>query len=372
MEVALNQRVPLRQQLSFVYGTGTAVGLYLALIHLYIWRSWRPFLVFLIGAFVFSTAALGLWRWVFPRFERITTGITQVAGHVIICLITFGLLSLVITEIEAWFREGSSVLHPYQGGDRTITIPAAAIRWAPVAYALIPLAPTALLVVVGYHLYWLRLQMMQNRERELHDLAVSAQLAALRAQVNPHFLFNSLNSIAQLISSDPEKAETCVERLAEIFRYMLKRSDKEFVSLSDELEFAEAYLDIEKARFGDDLRVTERIDARARNALLPGLILQPLVENAVKHGISPKIGGGEVRIEAGLEDGDLRLSISDTGVGIRSRDTLYDRGVGLRSVRDRLVRLYGPRYAPTISSTDGEGTRVTVRVPLDRPKGVAA
>ncbi|HYD49778.1 MAG TPA: histidine kinase [Terriglobales bacterium] len=372
MDVGLDQRVSLRQQLIFLYGTGTAVGLYLALIHLYIWRSWRPFFVFLIGALLFSTAALGLWRWVFPRIGPKANGAIRVAGHVIACLLTFGLLSLLVTEVDAWFRDGGSVLKPYRGGDRTITIPADAIRWAPVAYSLIPIAPTVLLVVVGYHLYWLRFQMMQARQRELRELAVSAQLAALRAQVNPHFFFNSLNSIAQLIATDPEKAEACVERLAEIFRYMLKRSDNELVSLADELEIAEAYLHIEKARFGANLRVEEKVDDQARGVVLPGLILQPLVENAVKHGISQKIGGGSVIIEAALDHGDLRLSVADTGVGMRARDTVFERGVGLRSVRDRLVRLYGPRYAPTISSSDGEGTRVTVRVPLSQPTRHAA
>jgi two-component system LytT family sensor kinase len=277
---------------------------------------------------------------------------------------TFAVLSFLTTELNALLFGGHSVLRPYDGPDRVITIPADALRRAPVIYSLIPIVPTALLCVVGFNLHWWRIHKMQGRERELRDLAVSAQLAALRAQVNPHFFFNSLNSIAQLISTDPPKAEACVERLAEIFRYMLRQTQGEFVPLAEELQVSEAYLDIERARFGDDLVVQEDIDERARSLLLPGLILQPLVENAVKHGISRKIGGGSVLIRAALEDGSLRLTVRDTGVGIRAGEAIFERGVGLRNVRDRLVRLYGPTYAPEITGAVGEGTTVSLRIPV--------
>ena len=193
---------------------------------------------------------------------------------------------------------------------------------------------------------------------------MSAQLAALRAQVNPHFLFNSLNSIAQLIATDPAKAEACVERLGEIYRYLLHRAHADFVPLAEELSVAESYLEIERARFGDALTVEEQIDVRARGLLLPSLILQPLVENAVKHGISPKVGGGRVTIEAHVDDGDLRLAVRDTGVGVRDQQAMFEHGVGLRNVRDRLLRLYGADYAPQVVSRPGDGTTVTLRIPV--------
>jgi LytS/YehU family sensor histidine kinase len=276
-------------------------------------------------------------------------------------------VSLLTTETFGVLVDGKSLFRPGEEADLTITIPAERLRWGRVVYSLIPIVPTVLLCIVSYNLHWWRIQVLQGRERELRQLAAAAQLAALRAQVNPHFLFNSLNSIAQLISTDPEKAEACVERLAEIFRYMLRGSNAEFVPLADELKFAEAYLEIEKARYGDRIEVSERIDDGVRNALLPGLILQPLVENAVKHGISRKIGGGRVIIEAGRDNGDLRLSVRDTGVGIQTRENVFDLGVGLRNVRDRLVKLYGPSYAPSIDAQDGVGTTVTVRIPLAHP-----
>src|SRR5437899_4044942 len=107
-------------------------------------------------------------------------------------------------------------------------------------YAVLPVVPTVLITLIGYHQYWHRVLTLQDRERQLTELAATAQLAALRAQINPHFLFNSLNSIAQLIQTDPDAAEACVERLAEIFRYMLRRAEKEFVPLAEELQMAEA------------------------------------------------------------------------------------------------------------------------------------
>jgi two-component system LytT family sensor kinase len=284
--------------------------------------------------------------------------------------VAFGILSWMATELNAALVGGSSVLlRPYRGGDIPITIPAEALRRAPLIYTLIPIVPTALLCVIGFNQHWRRILVLEGRERELRELAVSAQLAALRAQLNPHFFFNSLNSIAQLISTDPIKAEACVERLAEIFRYMLRRGHSEFVPLEEELRIAEAYLEIERARFGEDLSVEERIDPRARQILLPELILQPLVENAVKHGISRKIGGGRVRIEAGFENGDLYLTVADTGAGVQGGSNIFESGVGLKNVRDRLLRLFGPLYAPIVASEAGKGTTVTLRIPVPPESG---
>jgi signal transduction histidine kinase len=363
MEIESGEHRPLRRQMLFLYGTGLAIGLHLGLLHLFLFRSVDAFFFILAATLVFSTATLVLWQWVLPRLSGLPP-LSRFCWQMAISIATFAALSFLATEVNAIIFGGHSLLRPYTGGDRIITIPAAALRRAPLIYSLIPIIPTALLCVVAFNLHWWRIFLMQGRERELRELAVSAQLAALRAQVNPHFFFNSLNSIAQLISTDPEKAEACVERLAAIFRYLLKRTQAEFVPLAEELAIAEAYLEIERARFGDDLTVDEHIDDRARSLLLPGLILQPLVENAVQHGISKKIGGGTVVIGAALDDGTLRLTVRDTGTGMRAADGVFERGVGLRNVRDRLVKLYGPDYAPTISSVNGEGTTVTLRIPV--------
>src|SRR5438477_538165 len=178
---------------------------------------------------------------------------------------------------------------------------------------------------------------------------------------------------AQLIRADPDKAEPCVERLAEIFRYILRRAEKEFVPLAEELEMTQAYLDIERARFGERLRVETRVDPRSLHHLIPNLILQPLVENAVKHGLSRKRGAGTVTIDAAVTDGCLDLTVGDDGLGMPrpALEGVYERGIGLRNLRDRLARLYGPSHLPQISSVLGAGTQVRLRLPV-HPGEVAA
>jgi len=365
------ERRSWRQQGLFVYGTGLAVGLYLALLQFSRVGSLSSFLFILFGAVLMSTAAWLLWRYVLPR----TTGMSmraQIAVQMLVSGAIFGPIAFAVTELYLQLFLQRSIFSPYLGGDLTLTVSAARIQLEPLIIASATVVPSALLCVVGYHLHWSRILLLQSREREMREMAMAAQLVALRAQVNPHFFFNSLNSIAQLISTDPQKAEDCVERLAEIFRYILKRSDDEFVSCADELEIVDSYLEIEKARFGDALRIVRDIDPRANSISLPGLLLQPLVENAVKHGISRKIGGGEVRIEARVEGPDLVLRVRDTGAGMGVARAAFDSGVGLRNVRDRLVKHYGDSYAPKLHSTEGEGTTVTVRVPIASPERRAA
>jgi LytS/YehU family sensor histidine kinase len=238
---------------------------------------------------------------------------------------------------------------------------------------LLPVIPSLLLTLLGYHQYWWRILALQGRERELQALAATAQREALRAQMNPHFLFNALNSIAQLIRVDPDRAEVCVERLAEMFRYVLRRAETELVPLAEELEMAAAYLEIERARFGERLRVETAVDADTLRRTIPNLVLQPLVENAVKHGLSRKVGVGTVRIEAVVADGLLLLTVRDDGLGMAppALAEVYERGIGLRNLRDRLERLYGVDYRPEISSQPGRGTAIRLRLPV-RPLDAAA
>lgn len=353
------------RELLIIYGTSLCIGLHLALIQLTIFRKVSEALFVVVVSLAYASLAWILWQWVLPRFAEY--GLWRRTGYqFVVTFFCFLLLSFVTIEVHALLLGGSSILRPYAGGPRTITIPTEALRRAPIVYALIPVVPTALLCVVGFNQHFWRILVLKGRQIALQELAVSAQLAALRAQVNPHFLFNSLNSIAQLITVDPEKAEVCVERLGEIYRYLLQRAHSDFVPLADELRVAEAYLEIEHARFGDNLIVEENIDGAARGVMLPSLILQPLVENAVKHGISPKLGGGRVTIEARLDNGDLRLAVSDTGIGVRQQATMFDRGVGLSNVRDRMLHLYGTDYLPEVHSRHDIGTTVILRFPLSR------
>ncbi|MBX3028409.1 histidine kinase [bacterium] len=352
-----------RSQQILIYGMGLAIGLQSGLVNYALWHKPSTALFIVFAALVFAALMQVLWQRVMPRFSRLALG-RRIAAQTAVALLAFTALSLALMELRGALLSQSSLLSPYSGPDVHITIDAETIRRAPLIFAMIPILPVVLICVVGFHQHWWRIVRLQNRQEALRELAVSAQLAALRAQVNPHFLFNSLNSIAQLIVTEPRKAEACVERLAEIYRYLLHRAHTDFVPLAEELSVAESYLEIERARFGDALRVEERIDDRARDLLLPSLILQPLVENAVKHGISPKVGGGRVTIEARIDDGDLRLAVRDTGVGLDDQRSIFEHGVGLRNVRERLLRLYGADYAPQVISQPGAGTTVTLRIPV--------
>jgi len=209
------------------------------------------------------------------------------------------------------------------------------------------------------------------REREMGRLATEAELRALRAQVNPHFLFNALTTIGYLIQTAPPRALQTLLRLTSLLRGVL-RSEREFSTLGRELEVIEAYLDIETARFEQRLRVSIDVPARLRSVPLPALLLQPLVENAVKHGVAPVATGGEVAIHARLDPWQpdarqLTVTIRDSGAGV-SMDQLRVRrevGVGLRNVERRLLGQYGSAASLSIESVPGGGTTVEVRLPVE-------
>ncbi len=193
--------------------------------------------------------------------------------------------------------------------------------------------------------------------------AVRARFDALRSQINPHFLFNTLNAATSCIWTEPEKARWILVKLSHILRRLLHGTE-DFVPLSKELEFIDDYLSLEEARFGKDkLRFEKEIDPRAFDVPVPAMILQPLVENAVKHGISRKREGGTIRIDAVREGDWLRVSVSDDGMGFNGVERT---GIGLSNVRERLQVAYGMQGSLEIDSTSGEGTSVSVRMPVER------
>ena len=236
------------------------------------------------------------------------------------------------------------------------------------------LMPDALAVVVARRIDAIRLMReryeREVREQEIAKLATEAELRALRAQINPHFLFNALTTIGYLIQTAPPKALTTLMRLTALLRSVL-RSEGEFTTLGRELEIVEAYLEIERARFEDRLRVRIDVPGALRSARVPPLLLQPLVENAVKHGVAPQRLGGQVTVIARLDRiaGDtyqLWITVQDTGAGT-TPDALQrgrQRGLGLENVERRLAHQYGAAASLDIRSSPGQGTTVDIRLPV--------
>jgi two-component system LytT family sensor kinase len=204
----------------------------------------------------------------------------------------------------------------------------------------------------------------ESKLEEQHRLLMEARLDTLTRQINPHFFFNTLNSISTLIRLNPEQARTMVTRLARIMRGRLRNQDH-FTPLREELDFIEDYLSIELVRFGDKLRVVKHIDPLASDMLVPSMLLQPLVENSIKHGISGKIAGGTITLRALRNKDRLIIEVEDDGVGIPESElsNILNKGVGVTNVKERLKVLYNQDYRMLIDSQPGRGTRIEIELP---------
>jgi two-component system LytT family sensor kinase len=199
---------------------------------------------------------------------------------------------------------------------------------------------------------------------EQQRLLMQARLEALTSQINPHFLFNTLNSVSALIRTDPARARVMVTKLSRILRRRLRKHEN-LSPLRDELEFINDYLSIEVTRFGDKLRFAEMVEPATMDMLIPSMLLQPLVENCIKHGLSAKVEGGTITLEAKLVEGRLHIVVADDGAGISQEKLagLKDSGIGVSNVTERLKVLYGADYRMWIDSAPGQGTRIEIEVP---------
>jgi signal transduction histidine kinase len=227
--------------------------------------------------------------------------------------------------------------------------------------------PTAFVIWLALHGLRVTTRFLYDHAREQAELAARAreeatrsQLAALQAQLNPHFLFNSLNTVASLVRTDPRRAEATVENLARILRRTLDRSAKSAILLSDELDYLRAYLSIEQERYGSRLAVDWNVDPAALGLLVPPMTLQPLVENSLKHGLSKKLEGGHVRIAVSRRNGTLLMQVDDDGPGF-ARDARD--GTGLGNLRQRLATLYGG--AASVRVNGARGASVTLEIPAE-------
>lgn len=189
--------------------------------------------------------------------------------------------------------------------------------------------------------YHLKMKSQLIKEAELKQLTLQSELTALKAQVNPHFLYNVFNTINASLPPEQENTREMIATLADLFRYQLKATKVDLVTVAEELEFTRKYLSLEKARFQERLQLEYEVDPAILSKKIPPLILQPLVENAVKHGISPKIEGGEVSIRIQQQDHKLHFEISDTGVGNAEKTGLLNKGIGLGNTAQRLEKMYG-------------------------------
>lgn len=220
-------------------------------------------------------------------------------------------------------------------------------------------APMTVFGVKAYEGY----RALREREAKAQQAALAAQVEALQARIQPHFLFNSLNTVASLIEEDPKRAEAAVVKLADLFRYTLDASNQRFVPLSQELEMVQGFVDLETLRHPERLKVGMHLDPSIGDVSVPPLVLQPVVENAVLHGIAPRREGGRLEIEVRCTGGALHLSVEDDGPG-PGASSHRGAGTALRDLRKRLSLLYGDRAVLSEGAGALGGYRVEIQLPI--------
>jgi len=228
-------------------------------------------------------------------------------------------------------------------------------------------------IVVGIPLKIWNAIRIERKLEEQERLLLVARLDALQRQINPHFLFNTLNSIASLVRFKPELAREMIVKLANILRALLKERDDAFVLFGEELAFTDDYLAIEVVRFGEKLCVVKEIGPETLGIVMPAMLLQPLIENGIKHGLEPRISGGTITLRSRLQEETLVLEVEDDGVGMAPESNLPSplsglvrpgTGIGMKNVRERLEVLYGNAAQMEVVSRPGRGTRITLTLPV--------
>ena len=259
-------------------------------------------------------------------------------------------------DMEAWMEKMGEAAHLYE---KVYYLESFTTGWIPM------LAWSTLYFLIKYYQIF---QEVQKSALKSAAMAHEAQLKMLRYQLNPHFLFNTLNAISTLIlEQQTELANRMVTRLSSFLRYSLDNDPMQKITLDQELAALKLYLDIEKVRFEERLSLELDIGDEAAKALIPSLLLQPLVENAIKYAIATSVDGGHIRIAAKVFAGDLLLELSDDGPGVELVDGLIPNanGVGLRNTQERLAELYGNQHSFHLSKTSPHGLTVNIRIPFE-------
>jgi two-component sensor histidine kinase len=307
----------------------------------YTWGALSIGVLWLASRFPYTKATSRRWYWI--HF------VGSVAG------------SVAFIAIYSWLLDGQRSVQ-----DGTILEFAKVFKKYCLHYILVGMTTYWLLVLAhhGWHYY------RRYHERELHAAELQKQLAqakldALRMQLNPHFLFNTLHTISALIHEDPECADRIVARLSDLLRLSLDQSDTNEVPLRQELAFLDRYLEIEQIRFQDRLTVERNVEPDLLEALVPCLILQPIVENAIRHGIETREDMGRIAIRARRSDGMLELSVRDNGSGLPDAQSAPRReGIGLSNTRSRLRHLYGDHQRFELAGVAGGGMEALIVVPF--------
>ena len=321
-----------------------------------------PFVGVLIGqsleSLIMALASLPIWWLVVQEMDTMHWGWILAAHLVLAPLYTWG-------TVEAFI--GTARLGAPEGTAETLV---SRYPWLLVTHAT--------LYIIQFAIYHLvrnvqRLRLKEQQATELLATAREQELAALKAQVNPHFLFNTLNSISATLKRDPEQAREMIAKLSGMMRYALDGSDRDHVPLRDEIDFTRRYLGLERHRFSDRLEASVAVDADedALDTPVPPMVLQPLVENALRHGIAPSEEGGTVTVEVTAENDRLDVRVEDTGVGPDGEDPLSasDDSTGLANTDTRLQHTYGPDAALHTAENDPTGFTVWFSIPREDTAG---
>ena len=238
-------------------------------------------------------------------------------------------------------------------------------------FYLPPVQPWSLIVVLTATVFCVAMPIkiwntarIEHRLQEQEKLLLAAKIEALANQINPHFLFNTLTSISSLIRTQPETARMLITKLSGLLRRLLRSTDH-FVTLREELESIDEYLDIEVIRFGPQLKVVKQISPETLDVIVPSMLLQPLVENSIKHGLSPKVGGGRITIRSAMRNRRAVIEVHDDGLGMTGErlESALGEGIGLSNVNERLRVIYGASCQLRLASEPGRGTCASVEIP---------
>jgi two-component system LytT family sensor kinase len=349
-------------RLGFIWGVWTLVGLFFSSqLYFYFMRTERPLtfsraLLWQFSAVYLLALATPVVLWLSRRFriER-QNWLRSLSIHALTGLLFATLMTACHVVIDISFSRGLSYLTPlglvrntFANLDKNLII-----YW--------------LIVLISHAFnYYRRYRESELTASQLATRLAEAQLDALKMQLHPHFLFNTLHSISSLINKDPEAARKMISRLGDFLRLTLENSGTQEVRLQQELEFLKCYLEIERIRFYDRLTTHIDVDPQVLSWQVPNLILQPIVENAIRHGVAPRSTPGRIEVTARRSNGMLRLQVKDNGPGLlagKSYDKKMNKGIGLSNTRSRLIQLYGNAHHFEMSNDPQGGLVVTLDIP---------